>query len=91
MSKNQCWWILLAMIVGFMGGLVASRVATFQPALAEERAKPTKVIEAEEFRLVDKDGNTRARLTIREGNLFAEIPDLSKWTVKLLQGSRAEQ
>ena len=91
MSKNSRWWIVLAIIVGFMGGVVTNRVATFQPVFAQESVKPTKVIEAEEFRLVDRDGNTRARLTIRDGKVFAEIPDLSKWTVKLLQGARAEQ
>lgn len=85
MRNRQYWSILvLAVLGGFGGGALASRLFTVQPVFAEKKAKPAAVIEAQEFRLVDTDGKTGARLTIQNGKIFAEIPDLTEWRVKLL-------
>jgi hypothetical protein len=76
--------LLLAIMAGFLGGAVASRVFTLEPALAQKKPGAIDVIEAQEFRLVNKEGKTEARLTMRNGRLFAEIPDLTKWTIQFL-------
>ena len=85
--KQRKWWFMLFLpiVAGFVGGAVASRVFTLELALAQKKPKPIEVIEAQEFRLVNKEGKTEARLTMRNGRLFAEIPDLTKWTIQLLQ------
>ena len=40
------------------------------------------MIEAQEFRLLDKDGKAVARLTVQGGNILAEVPDFSGWTIR---------
>jgi hypothetical protein len=77
--------LLLTILGGFSGGMVGSRIFTSQPVSAQEESKPAKVIEAQEFRLVDNQGKICARLTLRSGKLLAEIPDLTKWTISLLE------
>jgi hypothetical protein len=79
--------LVLALLAGFLGGMGASRLFT-RPVFAEKKTEAAKVIEAQEFRLVDKEGRTGARLTMRDGKIVAEIPDLTQWTIKLLQLSR---
>lgn len=46
--------------------MVSSYLLIGQPAFAEKQTKPPKVIEAEEFRLVDRFGTRRAELKIDE-------------------------
>ena len=56
MSGKDSWkFLTLAMEAGLLGGAVSYR---FLPQLAQ--AQQNKVIEAEQFRVVDKDGETRA-------------------------------
>ena len=67
MKKKQYWSILaLAILAGFLGGAVASRLFTIQPVFAEKKARPEEVIEAQEFIVRDKSGTTRARLYVEE-------------------------
>jgi hypothetical protein len=80
--------VLLGMFAGFFGGAMASQVLVFQSAFAEKKSNSNEVIQAQEFRLVNRSGKTEARLTVRDGKLLAEIPDLNKWTIQLLEGPK---
>ena len=67
MSKKQYSFIVvLAFVGGLVGGVVSNQLLLSQPAHAEKKAQPSKVIEAEEFRVVDKDGRKRAQLMLTE-------------------------
>lgn len=48
--------IVLALISGFIGSALSSYFFMGNPAFADKKSKPAKVIEAEEFRVVDKNG-----------------------------------
>jgi hypothetical protein len=73
------------------GGVLGSRVFTSQPVSAQEESKPAKVIQAQEFRLVDDEGKTCARLTLRPGKPLAEVPDLTKWTISFVEKAKGKQ
>jgi len=67
MSKKQYSLIVvLALFGGLVGGVVSSQLLLGQSVHAEKKAKPLKVIEAEEFRVVDKDGRKRAQLMLTD-------------------------
>lgn len=51
--------LAVALVGGFLGGLFADRFLNVEPALAQQRMK---VVNSEEFLLVDKFGRTRAGL-----------------------------
>jgi hypothetical protein len=92
MNKKQYWlMLLLATVGGFSGGVLGSRVFSFQAACAQEESRPAKVVEAQEFRLVDDHGKTRARLTMRSGKPLAEIPDLTQWTISLIKEGKDKE
>ena len=61
-KKQYSLMLVLALVAGLVGGVVSSQFLMGQPAFAEKKSKPLKVVESEEFRLVDKDGKTRAFL-----------------------------
>ena len=62
MKKKQYSLVLmLALVAGLLGGMVSTQSLVNKPAFAE-RAKPQKVIVAEEFRVVDRQGKTHAVL-----------------------------
>jgi hypothetical protein len=92
MSRRACWFsAVVAMLAGFMGGTVADRLSTPEPVFAQQEIQIGKVIEAQEFRLLDKDGKAVARLTVQGGGILAEIPDFSGWTIRFVKGIRAEE
>ncbi|NIO05052.1 MAG: hypothetical protein GTN74_10680 [Proteobacteria bacterium] len=92
MNKRRYSSILvLAMIAGFLGGAVASRVFTDQRAFAQRKSNAAKLMEAQEFRLVDGLGYTRAVLTVRDGKVLAEIPDFTKWTIKFREEGKQKE
>lgn len=63
MEKKQLWSMLaLAILAGFVGGAAASRVFTFQPVFAAKESNQGRVIETQELRIVDEDGNLRILL-----------------------------
>ena len=63
MEKKQLWSMLaLSILAGFVGGAVASRVFTLQPVFAAKESNHRRVIEAQELRIVDEDGNLRILL-----------------------------
>lgn len=61
-KKQYSLMLVLALVAGLVGGVVSSQFLMGQPAFAEKKSNPLKVVESEEFRLVDKDGKTRAFL-----------------------------
>lgn len=92
MNKKRCSAMLVfAMIAGFLGGAMGSRLFTHPQAFAQKKSNAIEVIEAQEFRLVDKNGKIGARLTMRGGKLLAEIPDLTQWTIKLLEEAKVSE
>ena len=65
-TKQYSLMIAIALIAGLVGGVVSSQFIGGQPAFARKTAYFKKVIEAEELRLVDKNGKTRAFLGFGE-------------------------
>lgn len=60
MTRNEFAAVLaVALVGGFLGGLLSDRILGGDPALAQQRMK---VVNSEEFLLVDKFGRTRAGL-----------------------------
>ena len=55
-TKSQVFIILLASLAGFIGGLISHHVFETRPAFAVKETQHQKVVMAEEFRVVDKDG-----------------------------------
>ena len=67
MSKKQYSLIVvLAFVGGLMGGVLSSRLLMGQPARAENKATSLQIIDAEEFRVVDKNGRKRAQLMLTD-------------------------
>ena len=62
MNKQYSLTVLLALVAGLVGGVVSSQFYIGQPVFAQKTEQPGKVIIAEEFRLVDKNGKTCATL-----------------------------
>jgi hypothetical protein len=67
MDKGKFRFILLSVIIaGFLGGMI-SNLFTAAPLFAEKKsAQFANAIKAESFELVDKQGKTRAKLTMGE-------------------------
>jgi hypothetical protein len=64
MDRKDYWAMLaIAVVAGFVGGVVSSRVLTVEPAIAQDRLQVQKDIAAETFFLVDKDRKAKARLS----------------------------
>ena len=55
-TKPQLLIILLASLAGFVGGLISNYLFNTRPAFAVKAPAYQKVVMAEEFRVVDKDG-----------------------------------
>lgn len=55
-NKPQLFIILLASFAGFIGGMISNQIFETRPAFAVKEPKYQKVVMAEEFRVVDKDG-----------------------------------
>jgi hypothetical protein len=72
MNRKQLMGLMMmTMISGFIGGLVGSYTFFNERAIAQEPAQATKIVTAEEFRLVTKDGKPRATLLLWNGQLPA--------------------
>lgn len=55
-TKPQLVMILLAALAGFIGGMISHHLFETRPALAVQAPQYQKVVMAEKFRVVDKDG-----------------------------------
>ena len=62
--KEHILMLLLAMIAGVIGGAVSSWIFMDQTAFAQKTSQISKVIKAEAFHLIDKDGSLRAALSL---------------------------
>jgi hypothetical protein len=65
-KKNYSLTVVLAFVGGLVGGVVSNQLLLGPPAHAERNATSLKVIQAEEFRVVDKDGRKRAQLMLTD-------------------------
>ena len=63
-TKPQLFIILLATLAGFMGGLISNHIFETRSAFAVKGTQYQKVVMAEEFRVVDKEGNILGRFGI---------------------------
>ena|SRR3972149_2312968 len=72
MNRKEYWLMLmLAVVAGMVGGAMSSRIFIGVPVFAQKPAEPAKVITAEEFRLIDKDGKLRAMLYTPDKDVVA--------------------
>lgn len=63
MSRKQYSLIvLLALVAGFVGGVISSQIFVSRPIFPQKEPKPQKVVVAKKFRLVDERGVVRAAL-----------------------------
>lgn len=63
MKKKQSLFIIfVAALAGFAGGFISNQIFQTKSAFAEKAPGHRKVVVAEEFRVVDKDGKILARL-----------------------------
>lgn len=60
--KQYSLIVLLALVAGFIGGVVSSQIFVSGSLFTQKEPKPQKVVVAEKFRLVDKTGIVRAAL-----------------------------
>ena len=60
--KQYLFIVLLALVGGFLGGLLSNRFFIVDNAFAEKQVTVNKVIRAEKYEVVDKEGNVRAEL-----------------------------
>ena len=68
MERNQCsLTVVVALVAGLVGGVVSSQFSMGFPVLAEEKAKAQKIVEAEEFRVVDPHGKVLGGLRVTPG------------------------
>lgn len=64
-SKPQGLSIVLGLISGLVGGAVSSPFLAGTPVFAEKALQEPKVIRAEKFEVVDKNGKVRGELGLR--------------------------
>jgi len=62
---------MITMLAGLAGGFLSSYMFVSDRVIAQEPLQPARIIEAEEFRLVTKDGQPRATLLLWNGELPA--------------------
>ena len=65
-NKQYSVLVVLALVVGLVGGFFLSRLLIGQPALAESGINPGDV-RGSSFTMVDDNGKTRAKLQMRSG------------------------
>ncbi|MFX0198640.1 MAG: hypothetical protein ACFFCW_21165 [Candidatus Hodarchaeota archaeon] len=87
-KKYLLLMLLLAILAGFVGGAVANRFFTTQPVFAQKKSKPAKVIEAEEFRLVDKSGNIHIEIKLKEFTVSPKKPPVKHPVISIKQHGR---
>src|SRR2546427_3585792 len=75
--KRDVMMLAGALLAGLVGGVVSSRVLMSTPIFAQKTPQQERVIRAERFELVSKEGKTRAVLGERTLGLSAEDLGLS--------------
>ncbi len=75
-TKQYGLMLAVVAVTGLLGGAVSSRLLTGSPVMAQQRAKRTRIITAQEFQLADSEGRTRAILGFSaEGNPAVNLYD----------------
>ena len=74
--KQLIFTLLLALLSGLMGGVLSIWFLLPPSVLAQD--SPQKVIEAQEFRVVDEDGRVRAMLGAKEGDVGLLIRNIEE-------------
>ena len=85
MKKTNVIVVLMAVIAGFIGGAMSSRIFTPQTALAQ--AGHEKVVRAEKFEVVDKKGKVRIILSGSAIGIF----DAGKLRVGLVHDDKTDE
>ncbi len=67
--------IILALAAGFIGGIISNQLFVTGPAFAEKSQMQQKIVIAEEFRVVDKFGNTIGSFGIPPHLIDIEVMD----------------
>lgn len=62
--KKTGVWLIAAMIAGMAGGMVSISLWNDREAFAEKSSKEKRVVTAEDFHLVDREGKMRAALFV---------------------------
>jgi hypothetical protein len=70
-TKQSVAIVFLAAFAGFVGGLISNQIFEPRPALAQKESAPSKIVSAQEFRVVDTDGRILGRFGV-----FGDLPDL---------------
>lgn len=104
MTRQALWLItLLSLSGGMFGGFLAGWLDKGDRATAAESPQPAKLIAAEEVRLVDREGRTRARLGLdandvvgfyvldREGKERARLGIFDDLAALVLTGTRDDK
>lgn len=69
MNRKQCVSVVaLALVAGLVGGVVSTQLFVGKPAFAEKKPPHEKVLRAERFLLVDKDGKMHGVLAVDENS-----------------------
>ncbi|HYA02743.1 MAG TPA: hypothetical protein VEI04_06480 [Syntrophobacteria bacterium] len=66
-AKRYGLLVALGLTAGLLGGGLSSRVLFGQPSVAQQPTKPSRILTAEEFQLVDEKGTVRAALSMSMG------------------------
>lgn len=94
--KQYAWIVVIALIIGLIGGAASSQFFMGKPVFAEKKQTQEKIVRAQGFVLVDEEGNALASLLsskpsnrptlsmeYKDGSYFLEIsPGLIKITDK---------
>ena len=93
MNTKQQYSVLLgiALLAGSIGGLLSNYFGTPPPVLAQQDPSAPRRITAEEFRVVDSQGRTRARLGLsRNGKVHLQLYDENETMRIQLRGTAAK-
>jgi hypothetical protein len=76
MKRKDYWLIVFLLILaGLVGGSITSWLLQSSSAIAQQKKQPERVIKAQAFYLVDKEGKIRASLDLLGGNPRLELID----------------
>lgn len=74
MNKRQFRTLIaVTAVAGFLGGAASERIFSASSALAAKKPSAPKIVAAEEFRLVDAQGNTQVRIGFNPTNGLATV------------------
>lgn len=78
MLRKQYELVFVTIIAGLIGGVASNWIFRADPIFAQKVPQNRKAIRAEQFILVDEQGNDRAVLLTVDGHAFLSIADKNK-------------